>query len=165
MIEKLYKNYHNELLWYCYKLSCNNRALAEDIVQDTFIKGLENAHILNNMTEAQCRAWLYKTAKNIFIDKIRRITKEPQPEFEAITEDDLSEIMVRQLCAQLPDEERELFWLRFMEGYNSTELGELFSLSPSTVRSRLSSARKKIRKLYLEQKGKGELYGKKEINN
>lgn len=165
MIDKLYSKYHKEILWYCINLSGNNRAFAEDIVQDTFMRGLENAHILNEMTQAQCRAWLYKTAKNIFIDKIRRINKEPQPEIDAVTEDDLSEIMVRQLCAQLPDEERDLFWLRFMEGYNSTELGELFSLSPSTVRSRLSSARKKIRKLYLEQKGKGENYGKKEIGN
>jgi len=151
MIDLLYKKYHNVLLWYCLNLSESNRALAEDIVQDTFMRALENAHLLNNMTEAQCRSWLYKTAKNIFIDKIRHANKEPQPEFETIREDDLSEIMVRQLCTQLPEEERELFWLRFMEGYNSTELGELFSLSPSTVRSRLSSARKKIKKLYLKK--------------
>lgn len=156
MIDRLYKNYHNELLWYCINLSGNNRAFAEDLVQDTFMRGLENAHILINMTDAQCRSWLYKTAKNIFIDKIRRMNKEPQPEFEIATEDDLSEVMVRQLCAHLPDDERELFWLRYIEGYNSTELGELYSLSPSTVRAKLSSARKKIRKLYLDQKGKGE---------
>lgn len=156
MIDRLYKNYHNELLWYCINLSGNNRAFAEDLVQDTFMRGLENAHILINMTDPQCRSWLYKTAKNIFIDKIRRMNKEPQPEFEIATEDDLSEVMVRQLCAHLPDDERELFWLRYIEGYNSTELGELYSLSPSTVRAKLSSARKKIRKLYLDQKGKGE---------
>lgn len=165
MIENLYKNYHNHLLWYCIKLSGNNRALAEDIVQDTYLKVLENAHILNELTDAKCRSWLYKTAKNIFIDKIRRINNEPRPEQQLVTEDDLSEVMVRQLCGHLPEEERELFWLRYMEGYNSTELGELFSLSPSTVRARLSSARKKITKLYFEQKGKDEKYGKKEVRN
>ncbi|TAH74851.1 MAG: RNA polymerase sigma factor [Anaerolineaceae bacterium] len=156
MIETLYRDYHNQLLWYCINLSSNNRALAEDIVQDTFMRGLENAHILNDLTEAQCRSWLYKTAKNIFIDRIRRIKKEPQPEIKLITEDDLSEIMVRQLCGQLPDYERELFWLRYMEGYNSSELGKLYDLPPSTVRARLLSARKKITKLYYDQKGKGE---------
>jgi len=149
-------NYHNELLWYCINLSGNDRAFAEDIVQDTFMRALENAHILNDMPESKCRSWLYKTARNIFIDKIRRINNEPQPDYNEFTEDDLSEVMVRQLCAHLPEEERELFWLRFMEGYNSTELGELYSLSPSTIRSKLSSARKKIRKMYLDQKGKGD---------
>ena len=99
MIESLYRDYHNQLLWYSINLTSNNRALAED---------------------------------------------------------DLSEVMVRQLCGQLPYEERELFWLRYMEGYNSTELGKIYDLPSSTVRARLSSARKKISKLYLNQKGKGE---------
>jgi RNA polymerase sigma-70 factor (ECF subfamily) len=156
MIENLYRDYHNQLLWYCINLSPNNRALAEDIVQDTFMRGLENAHILNDLSIAQCRSWLYKTAKNIYIDKVRRISKEPKPELKLVTEDDLSEVMVRQLCGHLPVEERELFWLRYMEGYNSSELGDLFDLPASTVRARLSCARKKITKLYFEQKGKGD---------
>ena len=141
--------------WY-QVLSYNNRAVAEDIVQYTFMRALENGHIPDDRTNAQCRSWLYRTAKNIFIDRMRRITKEPQPQLQLTTEDDLSEVMVRQLCGQLPAEERELFWLRYMEGYNSTELGNLFDLPPSTVRARLLSARKKISKLYFEQKGKGD---------
>lgn len=156
MIESLYRDYYNQLLWYCINLSSNNRALAEDVVQDTFMRALENAYILNDLTNSQCRSWLYKTAKNIFIDRIRRINKEPKPQLQLITEDDLSEVMVRQLCGLLPEEERELFWLRYMEGYNSSELGKLYDLPASTVRSRLLSARKKITKLYFEQKGKGE---------
>lgn len=156
MIENLYRDYHNQLLWYCINLSSNNRALAEDIVQDTFMRGLENAHILNELTQIQCRSWLYKTAKNIFIDRMRRINSEPRTQLQLITEDDLSEVMVRQMCGQLPAEERELFWLRYMEGYNSSELGKLYDLPASTVRARLLSARKKISKLYFEQKGKGE---------
>ena len=155
MIEKLYTNYYNQLLWYCISLSSNNRALAEDIVQDTFMRGLVNAHILNEMADEQCRSWLYKTAKNIFIDKMRHIKKEPIPEIDIIQEDDLSEIIVWQLCNQLPDEERSLFWMRYMEGYNSKELGEMFDLPPSTVRARLSSARKKITKIYYSKKGEG----------
>ena len=50
----------------------------------------------------------------------------------------------------------DLFWLRHMEGYNSSELGKLFDLPSSTVRARLASA-KKLRKIYLEQKGKGRI--------
>lgn len=157
MIEKLYSVYYNPLLWYCNNLSGNNHALAEDIVQDTFMRGLENAHILNELSEAQCRSWLYKTAKNIFIDKYRRMKNEPQPELELVKEDDLSEIIVRQLCNQLPGEERTLFWLRYLEGYNSTELGEMFDLPASTIRARLASARKKMSKMYFSKKGMGEL--------
>jgi RNA polymerase sigma-70 factor (ECF subfamily) len=84
------------------------------------------------------------------------MNKEPMPELEFVTEDDLSEVMVRQLCGELPDNEKDLFWLRYMEGYNSSELGKLYDLPASTVRARLLSARKKITKLYYNQKGNGE---------
>jgi RNA polymerase sigma-70 factor, ECF subfamily len=156
MIDKLYGKYYEHLLWYCINLSDNNRALAEDIVQDTFMRALENAHVLNELNELQCRSWLYKTAKNIFIDKFRRISKEPQPKVQMMKEDDLSEILVRQLCNQLPGEERTLFLMRYIDGYNSSELGEMFDLPSSTVRARLSSARKKMAKIYFEKIGKGE---------
>jgi len=73
-----------------------------------------------------------------------------------VQEDDLSEVIVMQLLNQLPDEERTLFLMRYMQGYNSTELGEMFDLPPSTVRARLLSARKKITKIYYFKKGEGE---------
>jgi len=156
MIDKLYGKYYEHLLWYCINLSGNNRALSEDIVQDTFMRALTNAHVLNELNELQCRSWLYKTAKNIFIDKFRRISKEPQSQVQMMKEDDLSEIIVRQLCNQLPGEERTLFLMRYLDGYNSSELGEMFDLPSSTVRARLSSARKKMAEIYFEKIGKGE---------
>ncbi|NLY82817.1 MAG: sigma-70 family RNA polymerase sigma factor [Clostridiales bacterium] len=156
MINKLYQSYYNKLLWYCLNLSQKNPSIAEDIVQETFIKALENAHILNELKESQCRSWLYRTAKNIFIDKIRRAANAPKVEMLPFQEDDLSCILVKQLCAQLPGTEGTLFWMRYIEGYTSRELGEIFNLSPSTIRSRLSSARKKISKNYFIEKEKGE---------
>lgn len=156
MIDKLYKDYYNKLLWYCINLSRNNISIAEDIVQETFMRALENAHILNDLAESQCRSWLYRTAKNIFIDKVRRMANEPMIEEPLFKEDDLSKILVSQLCARLPEKERTLFWMRYIEGYTSTELGEMFNLPSSTIRARLSSARKKMSKIYFMQKGKGD---------
>ena len=120
------------------------------------MRALGNAHILNDLTESQCRSWLYRTAKNIFIDKVRRMANEPMIEEPLFKEDDLSKILVSQLCARLPEKERALFWMRYIEGYTSTELGEMFNLPSSTIRSRLSSARKKMSKIYFMQKGKGD---------
>ena len=156
MIDKLYRDFHKHLLYYCINLSNNNHPMAEDLVQETFIRAMENIHTLNELSEGQCRSWLYRTAKNIFIDKVRRIANEPNPESPLIEEDDLSELIVRQLCKQLPPEEGNLFWMRYIEGYKSTELGEIFDLPPSTVRSKLLSARKKMLKIYMGQKEKGD---------
>ncbi len=156
MIDKLYRDYRNKLLWFCLNLSRNNPSIAEDIVQETFMKVLENAHILNELTDGQCLSWLYRTAKNNFIDRVRRAANAPRTEMPLIKEDDLSKIFVSQLCASLPEKERTIFWMRYIEGYTSRELGELFNLSPSTVRSRLSSARRKMSELYYKEKEKGD---------
>ena len=155
MIDRLYKEYYKNVLWYCINLSSKNTSIAEDIAQETFIKALGNINILNTLSEGQCRSWLYRTAKNIFIDKVRRQANKPIIDNPLVHNDDLSKTLVSQLCSNLPDNERELFWMRYMEGYSSTEIGEKFDLPPSTVRSRLSSARKKITKLYFMEKGRG----------
>lgn len=48
------------------------------------------------------------------------------------------------LLNSLPDMEGVLFAMRYLQGYNSTQIGEIFSMPPGTVRSKLSSARKHL---------------------
>jgi len=146
MIELLYSKYYNELLNYCTSLS-HNFALAEDVVQECFLRALSNLDVLNELSKPQCRAWLYRTAKNIFIDHVRRLAKQPQPQEELFSEDDYSKLAVELICCHLPEDERSLFLLRYIEGYNSREIGEMFDLPSSTVRAKLASARSRLRKI------------------
>ena len=125
---------------------------AEDIVQETFLRALEHADVLNDLDKHQCRAWLYKTARNLFIDRVRREAARPEAGVKEETEDDLSQIEVMQLCSELPEEERILFLKRYFEGYDSTQLSDMYGIPPSTVRYRLSSARRKLRLKYPELK-------------
>ena len=111
---------------------------------------MEHAVILDDMDERQCRSWLYKTSRNIFIDKVRRESACPEAEEKTETQDDLSQIEVRQLCEKLPEEERILFIKRYFEGFDSTQLSAMYKLPPSTIRSRLASARRKLRMYYPE---------------
>ena len=60
-------------------------------------------------------------------------------------EEDLTQAAVLQLVGRLPDTERTLFSMRYFEGYNARELGELFELPAATVRSRLASAKRRLR--------------------
>lgn len=149
MIERLYTKYYRELLCFCNSLS-HNIAFAEDIVQETFLRALANSDILNELAGPKCRAWLYRTAKNIFIDNVRRMSKKPEPVEEAVNDDDYSNIAVQMMCQHLPETDRTLFLLRYFEGYNATEIGEMFDMPPATVRSKLACARAKLRKMLNE---------------
>lgn len=147
MVEELYTVLYDQLLRYCGALA-QDRATAEDLLQETWVRALTHLEDLQELSLGQQRAWLYKTARNLYIDRVRKLGREVCVEQEDLDrdmrEDDLSALAVRQLVDRLPQEERALFSLRYFAGYNATELGDMFDLSPSTVRSRLASARRRL---------------------
>lgn len=153
MIKKLYETYYEELLRFAVHLT-HSTAAAEDIVQETYIRAIGNADVLEDMGDAKCRAWLYRTARNLFIDQFRKekhmadVMAGEAAASAGFSEDDLSMAEVGQMIKLLSAKDRSMFWMRYMEGYNATELGEIFNLPPGTVRSRLALARQKISSIY-----------------
>lgn len=146
--QNLYTKFYRELLTYCTAMT-KSRPSAEDLVQETYLRAFTHWEDVEDLSAGQCRAWLYKTARNLYIDQVRKRARETPAEEETLAlasfEEDLSKAAVAQLIARLPDAERSLFSMRYFEGYNSRELGELCNLSAATVRSRLASARRRLR--------------------
>lgn len=146
-IEELYGNLWQELCAYCTRMTEGNTAAAEDIVQESFLRALQNAQLFEEMDRPHCRAWLYKAARNIFIDKARRAKTERErmtalDTQEAQPDTAFDEAEAAMLLLLLPPELRVLFKLRYIDGFTSAELGEMFDMNPSTLRSRLAAARK-----------------------
>lgn len=147
MIDELYAACHKELVGWCAAMT-RDLPLAEDLVQEAFLRALVHEEVLKVLTFHQRRAWLYRTVKNLYVDRQRhasfeKVTGEfPEEGAEAA---EYVQVDYEQLLAGLPEEERMLFILRYVEGYNATELGRLFDLPPGTIRSRLSGARRHLR--------------------
>ncbi len=155
MIEELYEKLGNEIFGYCCSINGGDPELAGDIMQDTFVRAMGNIETLEKLSFEQRRAWLYKTARNIFLDKVRRAASEKQKlnffdpgELEENTFDDVE---TEQILLLLPPDVRLLFKMRYVEGYNSSELGEMFSLPPGTIRAKLSAAKKLLKFKLLEE--------------
>lgn len=127
---------------------------AEDLCQEAYMRALRHIDEFEDLSPGQQKAWLRKVARNLWIDSIRKRSRESYPGEETLElapfEEDFTKDEVGQLVNGLPPEERALFSMRYLEGYNATELGELFDLPPGTVRSRLSSARKHLKKMLQE---------------
>ena len=71
MLCQFYRCYASEIYLYLYSL-CKNRELAEDLMQEVFLKALlslSDAH--TNM-----RAWLYKVARNTCLNELRRTNRD-----------------------------------------------------------------------------------------
>ena len=148
MVEALYTVFREPLLRYCRAITNGDPAGAEDLVQETFLRAMEHLTDLEELSRAQQQAWLRRTALRLYIDRWRKRSRETPAEAEMLEQtpfqQDFSAAAVAQLVDRLPEEERTLFRLRFFQGYNARELGELFSLPPSTVRSRLAAARQRL---------------------
>ena len=147
MVEALYARYRAELVAWCETMT-DDRHSAEDLVQEAFLRALDHEAVLKTLDEPQRRAWLYRTVKNLFVDRVRH------GKFEALTDappeetresEDYAAIEWREVLDSLDPEERALFTLRYLGGYNASQLGEKYHLPPGTVRARLSKARARLK--------------------
>ena len=146
-IEEMYDELYDELLSWCIAM-CSDETLAEDFVQEGFSRAIVNLKTLLPLHDNQQRAWLYRTIKNMYLNHIRHSAFETISEEiseTADTTDEYERADVKELLKILPDIERTLFEMRYFEGYNSKELARIFNMPAGTVRSKLSSARKKLK--------------------
>ena len=157
MWDELYEKHYPELLRYACA-ACKNQAEAEDAAQEVFLKALQNASDFLEMGPSQRRAWLFRTLKNHLYDRYRRTALEnaylqAQEMEETYLEPGLQEVENRLLLERLSPEDRTLFHLRYEEGYNASELAQMFHLPPGTVRARLSRTRTLLKTMLNENGG------------
>ena len=147
MIEKLYRQYHQELLGWCQSMT-GNQHTAEELIQEAFLRAMLHEEILANLQDYQCRSWLYRTIKNLYVDRIRHGSKEEiVDDFSQhqTCSEEISLVEWDELLESLPDLEGVIFSMCYLDGYNSNQIGELLSLPPGTVRFKLSLARQHLK--------------------
>ena len=106
MLEELFCAHRAELTAYCRGL-CRSDAAAQDMVQEVFLRAWQNIGTLQDLGPSQRRAWLYRTARNLFVDAMRRTAREaaalPELEPEPETPDpDFAEAEARRHCWYCP---------------------------------------------------------------
>ena len=119
---------------------------AEDAVQDAFVRYLEKApRSLENPS-----AWLMRVLVNGCKSRLRLTWRRVGPLPEALPTPGPEEREELEELFSLPPEDRAVIHLHYFEGYSTDEIAVLLGCRPGTVRSRLSRARDKLRKLMEE---------------
>jgi len=146
--EELYEGHYRELVAYGTRMS-GSKELAEDLVQETFVKAIMNTETIEDLSSAKQRAWLYRTFKNLFFDRCRRAILENEyaqrwlPEYAE--DQGIQKIENAILLQSLTPQDRAIFQLRYFDGYSAEEISQMLSLPPGTIRSRLSRCRKYLK--------------------
>lgn len=145
MFDESYAIHFSRLAKWCQTLT-HDRAAAEDLAQEALFRAMSHWDRLESLSDAALWAWLRRTAKNLFIDRCRREKRRPAAPGEPWAEDDHSMLYLSETLACLSAEECALVTLRYLQGYNSREIGRMLGVSPGTVRSRLAAVRAKLQK-------------------
>ncbi|OOE64055.1 sigma-70 family RNA polymerase sigma factor [Salinivibrio sp. IB282] len=131
--------------------------LSADVLQETFLKALQqNEHFC---AVQQPRAWLYRTAHHLLIDRYRKQSKtllvadpEPLPESydapPAIT--GLMACLPKAL-RRLPDDQRDVIEQCDLGGVTQRDYADAHQLSLPAVKSRIQRARQHLREILLVQ--------------
>jgi len=150
----------------------NDEALADDLTQATLITAYEK---LSTFRGGSFRAWLYKIARNRSVDEFRHRKRHPlisldMPSDEDDDRDLISDIpgefmlpeeevlrseqagLISLLLERLPEEACQVLQLVDVDGFNYEEASSLLKIPLGTVKSRLTRARLKFRKLLEEER-------------
>ena len=157
----LYRTYSGELFGFALN-RLRDRGLAEEVVQDVFMRVWRHAHDYD-ATRGSVRTWLYGIARNAIIDSHRRASVRPalatyetnddhSGTTDAVLENALLRWQVSAALERLTDEHRQVIRLAHFNGLTLREIAERTGLPLGTVKSRTSYALRALR-LALEEMG------------
>jgi RNA polymerase sigma-70 factor, ECF subfamily len=150
--EALY-NTHARLLWSYVSRISGNATLADDIVQEAFMRLLRAR--TEELDETALKPYLYRIATNLMHDYFRERRREQRKQEELnarsspekTVEAFAGESEMTRVFGELKTQERELLWLAYVEGYEHAEIAAVLGLNRMSVRVLLYRARGKLAKL------------------
>ena len=156
-LDALYRQHMKSIYYYLFKM-CGNAQLAEDFVQETFVRATIS---LKEAKPEHARAWLFQVARNVYLDEWRKqerrknnplfqlflrqkemISPYGEPEQELLAAE--HEKILDSALKQLPENYRTVYILRELEHFSYEEISTLLQLSQENVKVLLHRARKKV---------------------
>ncbi|MBN2614062.1 MAG: sigma-70 family RNA polymerase sigma factor [Bacteroidales bacterium] len=163
-LQKLIEIHQNRLYSYIFVM-VKDRALADDIFQDTFVKVIHTLKSGSYSDEGKFIQWVMRIAHNLAIDHFRKQKKlnyaEPKNDQHdlmnnlKIADPSIEEALVTQqihedvkgLINYLPEEQKEVLYLRCYAGLSFKEIAEQTEVSINTALGRMRYALINLRKL------------------
>ena len=160
----LFERHHARLYRYCLRMT-GNRAAAEDLVQDVFMKMLKYKATFKD--DSEFVPWMFGIGRNASLAHLRRTASdkfadtdvevqqanEPTEETRLDGQDEL----VRRALQALPADRREVLVLSRFEYKSYDEIAKTLECSVGAVKVRAHRAMKQLREIYLDMAGEREV--------
>jgi len=151
----LYDHY-SKALFVVIKQIIPQQEVAEDLLQETFVKVWQNIHTYDG-SRGRLYTWMLSIARNLSIDRTR--SKEFNKQSKTATLQDnvymsapteearVVDIGLRKVLSSIPEENARLIDLAYFKGYTQEEIAKILAMPVGTVKTRMRSVINNLRKL------------------
>jgi len=153
--ESIWNEFHRELKSFIQK-RVMDETIADDILQDVFLKMIDNANKIAQAKSVQ--HYIYAIARNATNDHFRKADKRSgfEKEYSLISKEEtqtlnatIADCCIKPLIAQLPKKYQEALTKTEFEHISQKELAEQLNISYSGAKSRVQRGKEKLKELIL----------------
>lgn len=152
-LRRMMDTYQSRLYWHIRRLIVQHD-LAQDVLQDTFIKAFQNFAQFKN--DSQLYTWLYRIATNEALQQLAKMKKMQKADEDAEhhmqrlvadnAEHDAEEIQIllQKAIQTLPEKQKLVFNIRYYDELPFEEISKILEMSVSTCKTNYHYAKEKI---------------------
>jgi len=153
----LYDNYSGALLGLIFKM-VNDKELAEDILQESFIK-IWNSFAVYDSIKGRLFTWMLNITRNLTIDMLRSKGYKKQSKIyngeksvdnfadNSNNPERFDSLGIRKYLTHLKTDQKQIIDLAYFSGFTHEEIAKQLSIPLGTVKTRMRSAIIELRKL------------------
>ncbi len=150
--ESLLHKYKDKVFGFCLKMT-GDRAMAEDLAQDTWIKVVQNAHSFHpeygaqGKAKAQVSTWILRIARNLTLNEIKKrkwedlddsqileSTQDPAADIEVLLSAAQDRELISQAIEKLPEQSRVVLTLWMSEDVSHSQIAEDLGITVAHVK-------------------------------
>lgn len=150
--DKLYRDHYNKVNRLCLGYVGGNTDLAQDLLQEVFIKVWENWDSFKG--NAQRSTWLYRITVNTCLQQLRSNSKYKVTSLENLKKDVVEEELVQKeemymqlyACMNKLNKENQTILLLELEGLPQLEIASIIGIKHNALRTRLNRIKSQLTK-------------------
>ncbi|AYO58744.1 RNA polymerase subunit sigma [Chryseobacterium sp. 6424] len=145
--------YQSRLYWHIRRIIVDHN-LAQDVLQETFIKAYQNFHQFKR--DSQLYTWLYRIATNESLqqlNKLKRMQKTDEDveyHLQNLVADNASsdaeeiQILLQKAIHTLPEKQKLVFTMRYYEDLPYEDISKILDMSVGTLKTNYHYAKQKV---------------------
>lgn len=152
-VRALMDAYQSRLYWHIRRIIVD-ADLAQDTLQETFIKAYQNFHQFKN--DSQLYTWLYRIATNEALQQLNKLKKmqktdeDPDYYMQNIVADNIDnnadeiQVLLQKAIQSLPEKQKLVFTMRYYDDLPYEEISKIVDMSVGTLKTNYHYAKQKI---------------------